>query len=245
VTINSKDCSLCGVNKPHKEFSLFPNKKHKPHCKSCHAGNSKEYYYRNKDIIKKNRKIAYDAGNKTLPNYCLPADKACSKCGSIKLLDEFSISSDRKFGRKSACKVCMSMGNKAYYQKNRESMLKKERDRYHDKSGNAKETKIKYLKNNLGSNNASSTRRYADKLNAVPRWADLSVIKGIYEYSRLKTLITKVKHHVDHIIPLQHKLVCGLHTEANLQVITATDNQRKSNRFIPGYQVDLNIYSPS
>jgi hypothetical protein len=38
---------------------------------------------------------------------------------------------------------------------------------------------------------------------------------------------------VDHIVPLNHPLVCGLHNEFNLEVVSTDYNQYKKDRFWP------------
>ena len=70
-----------------------------------------------------------------------------------------------------------------------------------------------------------STKRRAFKLKAVPQWANLEIIKEIYKKC-------KKGYHVDHIIPLQGKNVCGLHIPSNLRIVKATINLSKGNNFI-------------
>ena len=88
-----------------------------------------------------------------------------------------------------------------------------------------------WRKNNLDKSCAKSGKYRASKLQAIPEWADLTEIERIYLNSRDMTKYTGVKHHVDHVVPLKGKLVCGLHVENNLQIITAKENNRKSNKF--------------
>lgn len=74
--------------------------------------------------------------------------------------------------------------------------------------------------------------RHAAKLRATPSWSEADDIANLYELARTLSLATGFEHHVDHIVPLKGRTVCGLHVLANLRVITAEQNKRKSNRLI-------------
>lgn len=79
-----------------------------------------------------------------------------------------------------------------------------------------------------------SAKRRAKQLNATPKWLssnDFDIIRSFYKEAKMLSLKTGVLHHVDHIIPLQGKDVCGLHVPWNLRVIPAVENIIKSNKF--------------
>lgn len=73
---------------------------------------------------------------------------------------------------------------------------------------------------------AEARRRLLSKTQRTPAWADN---KTILEFYKRKP----PGMHVDHIIPLHHRLVSGLHVENNLQYLTDVENLRKSNKFDP------------
>ena len=80
-----------------------------------------------------------------------------------------------------------------------------------------------------------ASKRRAAKVLACPKWLsniDLAKIKSIYKMANNLSKKTGTKHHVDHIVPLQGKDVCGLHVPWNLQVLPAEENLRKYNKLI-------------
>jgi hypothetical protein len=73
----------------------------------------------------------------------------------------------------------------------------------------------------------------ANKLRAVPAWANQGYIADVYRKAAIFTKRDGKPWHVDHIVPLRSELVCGLHCEDNLQVLRGNENVAKSNRHWP------------
>ena len=109
--------------------------------------------------------------------------------------------------------------------KNKIEWVNKERERV-----------AQHRKNNLGTYAAKEARRRTAKLKATALWANVDYVTDLYRNCREAEDVfnasgLNIKFHVDHIIPLQHAKVCGLHVEHNLQVLTANENARKSNKY--------------
>lgn len=83
---------------------------------------------------------------------------------------------------------------------------------------------------------AKTARRRAQLRAAAVEWADPDAMEAFYREARRLTAETGIEHQVDHIDPLQHPLVCGLHNQFNLRVVTADANRRKHNQFSPQRQ---------
>lgn len=85
-----------------------------------------------------------------------------------------------------------------------------------------------YKKKNPRKHSEYTARRKARKLNATPKWlteAQIVYMKAFYA-------LCPDGHHVDHIVPLQGKTVCGLHVPWNLQILTTEENLSKGNKLM-------------
>jgi hypothetical protein len=97
-----------------------------------------------------------------------------------------------------------------------------------------KATKI-WTKTNPDKNVAKAMKYIASKLNRTPAWLTkehLFQIEGFYKLAKQMEKQLSGKYEVDHIVPLQGKEVSGLHVPWNLQILSKTNNIKKSNKYM-------------
>lgn len=158
--------------------------------------------------------------------------KVCTKCGTQKTIDCFGKQKYGRHGTKSECKVCASNRTKAYQAQNREYVRRYQRQYSSRNKESIADNKKQWQQLNTYKVNYSSAKRRAAKRKATPSWANIQHMESLYLIASLNRE-EGYDIHVDHIVPLQSDMVCGLHCEANLQLLYAKDNIGKSNRHWP------------
>jgi hypothetical protein len=152
-------------------------------------------------------------------------------------------------GYRTWCKDCVSVYKKQYKADNKERIKKVQREydavqnplrreyfhnRYLAKKDHILAVNSAYRKENLDKHAAKETKRRSAKINRTPEWLtedDHWMIEQAYELAALRTKVFGFAWEVDHVLPLQGKMVSGLHVPRNLQVIPATLNRQKNNRY--------------
>lgn len=80
----------------------------------------------------------------------------------------------------------------------------------------------------------SKRRRYiAAVVLSAPPWVDREALRRLQYRAQCLSEMTGVPHEIDHIVPLNHPLVCGLTVPWNLEIVSARVNAAKSNKFAP------------
>ena len=171
--------------------------------------------------------------------------KVCKVCSESKELTEFGKKAGGRLGVNTICKPCVNASrDNDEYRAKRSAMHKA-----YTMGEEAKASRVislaKYNKSDKAKANskrwrqgagksvdqANHAKRRAAKLQRTVSWANPEAIKAIYAECVQLTIDTGIAHHVDHRIPLQGKTVSGFHHEDNLQILTASENCSKSNKF--------------
>lgn len=137
----------------------------------------------------------------------------------------------RKFRQKNAVSVAEY---KRQYRAENPQKVKVARKISYDKN---RETELaiaaEYKRNNPHITRAIAASRVAKKKCATPSWFSRDEVRELHKQAVEFTELTGYPWHVDHIVPLKSDLVCGLHWHGNMQVISGSENQSKSNRYWP------------
>jgi hypothetical protein len=180
--------------------------------------------------------------------------KACAKCGTSRPLADFGKDANRKDGFQPYCKACnrqYRLANKdrisAYREQNREYYRAKNQEwRALNPDLVAQRNAAQYYANrdesirrvrdwqraNPDKHCEIQVRRYASVKSSQPAWADRLAIAAVYK-TAAQIRRSGFDVHVDHIVPLRSKIVCGLHVQHNLQIIDRRINLIKNNRQWP------------
>ena len=171
--------------------------------------------------------------------------KTCGTCSNEQPLENFySRGKSRPGHHVSVCKSCMSEKSKRRYKsnpakylaataeyvaKNRIEVRARHQRWYEENKVHVNKRNNAYREANLAVFRAFTAKYRAQKKRATPAWANTFFIEEIYNLAALRQRLLKQPMEVDHIVPLQSGLVCGLHVETNLQIIPRKDNRSKSN----------------
>ena len=121
----------------------------------------------------------------------------------------------------------------SYFFNNKAKLLKINKDWQLSNKEKMRAYRAKWKINNPEEVRADNNYRKSLKRRATPPWITeehLKEIKAWYRAAAECKWLSDEKLHVDHIIPLRGKDVCGLHVPWNLQVLPASTNFRKSNK---------------
>ena len=164
--------------------------------------------------------------------------KCCPRCQEHKPMDLFGVDRHNKDGLTNACAECRRVDRRkwyanntekarstalSHYYRNRVAMLDANKCWRAQNSGHLSD----YRKTRRPMMAQHSANRRAMQSKATPIWADKQAIVDAYMESAYFGM------HVDHIVPINSEIVCGLHVFDNLQLLEKSENLSKQNRFWP------------
>lgn len=239
---DSKVCRCCGLLKSHSDYTKVSKVKDglSSQCRQC----QKEQYHQNKDRFK-DRKAEYyrrvgsqkqkEAMAKKLavnPNlhkerYAIRFEYIKAHAAAWRKANP-DIARMRDKQRHEKYKASRSAYSKEWKRKNRDIVQAQNWLRRLHQTPEQKEIERGYLRKH-----GPKTRAKRNHANVVPGWANSAEIEAVYKARDRLNRKFGVELHVDHVVPLNSPIVCGLHTPANLQLLDSNENLKKGNRVWP------------
>lgn len=155
----------------------------------------------------------------------------CKQCMSERKIDSEKKRAYEKAYRENNKDKCRKAQTRSI-EKNPEKYKERQRKWRKNNPEKCKEHERRSIERGPGAKPARVRKRQAAKLKRTPPWLTsdhLRMIESLYHAAKLLTEKTGVQHHVDHIVPLQGRVVSGLHVPWNLQIIPWDENLKKGN----------------
>lgn len=152
--------------------------------------------------------------------------KVCCECRELKELPEFNNHWNMRGGVQAKCRTCALLYSTEHME------IINERAKAWQKA-NPEQVKYnvqKYYQGHKEYYLRKGTQRRHLVRNYNMTDFDTFVMEEAYHLARERGEIMGGEWHVDHIVPVQHKMACGLNSSANLQVVPAEWNLSKGNR---------------
>lgn len=200
-----KTCSKCTISKSYDNFHLGKNYKdgYKSWCISCERQWSK-------DNSNPERRKVWEKNNQ---DKVKQHRKKVRQNNNLKNISSEKIIFNKLCSKCNKTKICTD-----FYICNQNS------DGYSYKCKECEKSRLKnHYIHNKKNRQISARNCHLKRKQRLVKWANLQKIAEIYKNR-------PEGYHVDHIIPLNGKDVCGLHVENNLQYLPKVDNLKKGNK---------------
>jgi len=232
-------CIKCEQQLPVEHFyaNYVRPKSKRGTCKRCFVAKTRAWQLKNSDVV------AHERKKRRSQAAVLTGAIYCRKCERNHPADAFYKADISPKSRRGTCKKYSKTAARRWVLENPEKRAHWCSTSEKFKSASRKSARKRRLKinayrrewyaKNRDTIGAIQNSRAASSRGArMPAWANKNKIREFYLEACRLTKQTGIKHHVDHVIPIKGKTVCGLHIETNLQILKAAENQRKHNKLM-------------
>lgn len=222
ISESLKRCAKCALVKPESEFHRRKNKRHS-YCRVCIGAYKRSHYLRNRERVL--------AVNKTWAERNPENIKRRSAAWYAENTARHKALTSARHARH---REEINAAHRDWYAQNKEARALSVKAWRQEHPEIVKSIRKRYVENNPDKILARGVLAQAYRGRAAPKWLTAehkAQIRKFYAIARWAMEETGEAYHVDHIVPIRGKHVCGLHVPWNLQVLSASENQRKSNLF--------------